>query len=536
MDPSIDYQTPLLGQPRGHRRVRQCLALSFVLVSAVVTISAILTFRSSEELSAHDSEEAAERGFPYVDILRQRDHLEGKIIFPWHKRWATAMHTWSELPAGKPAAVIAAANEHDVSLVMGLVNRLQVPLTVKSGGHSLRAYSVPAAGSTGNGITLWTKDMDTNKVVVDAKGVVTVGPAVSLLDVMDALAPKGLFVVSGTCANVAVGGYVQGGGMGLSHRLYGFASDDLLSARVVLANGTRVVASSESNPDLFWALRSRGAGNWGVVTSYDIQAHPEPDMQVFASFRVANKDLAQLMVWMADEMADGGVIPRNLHCSIEGGMGDAEGSSAMFAYIAREGEPDGQKFFSSVLLPSLPVPYTNFTLTKQSRTDWENAQDREEGFMYKCMDGFATAPDAKTSIPAATEVILEILKTHPDELNAVFFMMGGAIHDMAPEDTAFPWRDAVWDLAICSGVATDSPNADETFAEIYGSMSKAFVGARQYLQGSYLNWLGTSPEEDYMSIYYGSNAGRLMSIKASVDPRNLFKFPQSVPLGHSRAD
>jgi FAD/FMN-containing dehydrogenase len=41
----------------------------------------------------------------------------------------------------------------------------------------------------------------------------------------------------------------------------------LVSARVVLANGTAVTASKDENADLFWALQGAGH-NFGIVTEF----------------------------------------------------------------------------------------------------------------------------------------------------------------------------------------------------------------------------------------------------------------------------
>lgn len=61
-----------------------------------------------------------------------------------------------------------------------------------------------------------------------------------------------------------------GGGVGRLQGLHGMISDQLLSARIVIANGSIVQASQDENSDLFWALRGAG-GNFGVVVEATYQ-------------------------------------------------------------------------------------------------------------------------------------------------------------------------------------------------------------------------------------------------------------------------
>ena len=55
---------------------------------------------------------------------------------------------------------------------------------------------------------------------------------------------------------------------------HGLAVDNVLSYHAVLANGSAVVASACSHPDLFWALRGGGGGTFAVVTSVTYRLHP----------------------------------------------------------------------------------------------------------------------------------------------------------------------------------------------------------------------------------------------------------------------
>jgi len=81
----------------------------------------------------------------------------------------------------------------------------------------------------------------------------------------------GLSVAGGRVGGVGVGGLTLGGGLSFFGPRYGWTCDTVSAFEVVLANGSIVEANTQSNPDLFQALKG-GSSNFGVVTRVDLIA------------------------------------------------------------------------------------------------------------------------------------------------------------------------------------------------------------------------------------------------------------------------
>jgi FAD/FMN-containing dehydrogenase len=106
---------------------------------------------------------------------------------------------------------------------------------------------------------------------------VTVGCGLKWKDLYEDLEPKPLTVAGGRTVPVGVAGLTLQGGMSFYSPVRGFVCSTVTEYNIVLADGSAVVASETSYPDLWRALKG-GSNNFGIVTSFTIPCFPSSDM------------------------------------------------------------------------------------------------------------------------------------------------------------------------------------------------------------------------------------------------------------------
>jgi FAD/FMN-containing dehydrogenase len=161
----------------------------------------------------------------------------------------------------------------DVIAAVTAADRLGLRIAAQSTGHAASAIA-PSVGDD----TLLVRLNELTGVAVDvATATARVLGGTVWRDVVETAAPHGLTAVHGSAGDVAVAGYVLGGGLSFYGRRHGLAAAGVRAFDVVTASGRLVRASATEHTDLFWALRG-GGGNFGVVVAVDLELLPITDV------------------------------------------------------------------------------------------------------------------------------------------------------------------------------------------------------------------------------------------------------------------
>ena len=167
-----------------------------------------------------------------------------------------------------PKVIAVCLNEKGVQHAVQYARYYQLPVAIKSGGHSFEGYSV-----NDNGLIIELSRM--NKLSYDpASGFLTAEPGCKLADVYEYLAGYQKLLPAGSCGGVGVAGLTLGGGYGFFSRKMGLTCDNLLETRLV--DGFGAIHQSRDNPELLWGSKGGGNGNFGVTTKFVYKTHPAP--------------------------------------------------------------------------------------------------------------------------------------------------------------------------------------------------------------------------------------------------------------------
>jgi FAD/FMN-containing dehydrogenase len=393
-------------------------------------------------------------------------------------------------------------------------------LSIKAGGHNVAGNAVNDGGIVLDLSQMRGVHVDPDTRTVRVQGGATWGDCDRETQLF------GLAVPGGVVSTTGVAGLTLHGGVGHLRRKYGLSIDSLLSVDIVTADGQFRRASATENEDLFWAVRGAGS-NFGVVTSFEFQAHPVGPMvfvgAIFYPFADAPTILPAWREFMAaapEELSSLAIcwsipphepFPPELHGT------PIVAVAAAYCGEVEEGERIVQplrELAEPVVDASGPWPW----LGLQSGFDAIFAKGELRYWKSRAL--------AELSDDAIGDII-ELAGRRPSPLtDIVIWHHGGAMSRVDEADTAYGGRDTQF-LVTAEANWTDPAQNDEAIAwarEVWDGMERHSTG------GVYLNFPGLGEEQEALArAGYGANYDRLAALKARYDPDNLFRMNINIP-------
>jgi FAD/FMN-containing dehydrogenase len=446
-----------------------------------------------------------------VDAFAAR--ISGGLLTAEDSGYDEARKVWNGTVDRRPALIARCLNNADVQSAVRFASAHRMLVSVRGGGHHIAGNAVAEGG-------LMIDLSGMRALSVDAKNrTARVGPGALLGDFDRAAQAHGLATPLGINSTTGVAGLTLGGGFGWLTRRHGMTIDNLLTATVVTADGKMRVASEDSEPDLFWAMRG-GGGNFGVATSFEFRLH-EVGPKIYAGLIVYPFAQAQrvLHAWRdftagaPDELSVWGLLrkapplpflPTSVH-----------GTTVVVLVVAYSGDiAEGKRVATPLLQFGEPVgsalgatPYAAFQaafdplLTAGGRNYWKS-------------NNFRSLTDS------ALDVVIDSAAQLPGPECEIFLVqLGAAMARVDPSATAYVARDAHYIMNVHGRWA--DPRDDE---RIRTWARQVFRNAAPHATGSgYVNFL-TDDESERVVASYGINYPRLQMVKRRFDPDNLFRM------------
>jgi FAD/FMN-containing dehydrogenase len=444
--------------------------------------------------------------------------LAGGIIGPEDSGYDEARRVHNGMIDRSPGVIVRATTPDDVAAAIGFARSHDVPLAIRGGGHS-----APGLGTIDDGVVIDLAPLSTVTVDADAR-TVAVGGGATLTQVDAATAQVGMATPLGILGTTGVGGLTLGGGIGHLARKHGLTIDNLLGADVVLADGSKVKASADENPDLFWAIRG-GGGNFGVVTEFRYRLHPVSTVIAGPTFWSLD-DTEAVMRRYREFIPQ---APRELNGffafatvpPVEPFPAELHGlkvSAVVWCYAGDDNDA-AQAAMAPMLDAAEPL------LHGAGPLPFAGLQGFFDQFYPKGMQGYWRADFVNELPDAAIAAHREHAeRMEPGASTMHMYPIDGAVQDVGEGDTAWSHRDVQW-AEVIYGTEPDPASADAVrkWTLDYFDATHPYSATG----GAYVNFMMDEGQERVKATYR-SNYGRLSRVKAQYDPENTFRVNQNI--------
>ncbi len=418
----------------------------------------------------------------------------------------------------RPSMIAQCTGTADVIACVNFAREHGFPLSVKGGGHGVAGKAL-----CDDGLVIDLAPM--NGVLVDPEHKTAQVQGGATLGVLDHETQKfGLAVPAGMVSTTGVAGLTLGGGVGHLQRRFGLTADNLIAAHVVTADGSLVRASESDNQDLFWALRG-GGGNFGVVTSFEFKLHEVGPEILTARIVHPFDDAREVIQFFRDFMA---TAPREVGClcgiiRISPKPPFPEEHHGKLAVALRAMDSRREATEENTPLREL-ASFGNPILSAVTPMQYTALQTASDAAFPKGSRNYWKAHYLSSLPDEAIDTLLENTGTLPGEFTSFNFeTMDGVISEVDQSATAFPHRNAKFNLGIYGAWADESRDGEVIawVRQLHKAMEPFSTG------GAYVNALQGDAGDEFKQAY-GDNFERLREIKQRYDPQGLFDAHQRI--------
>ncbi|GLI72316.1 hypothetical protein PoHVEF18_000486 [Penicillium ochrochloron] len=452
-----------------------------------------------------------------VQLRQELKDTRATVVTPEEEDFPALISRWSDTCEKEAGAVVMATSTHEVALVVAFANRHYIPIVVQGGG-----YCTSGASSTHGGIVINLSAM--HKVLVDpASATVAVQGGATWEEVDQAAEREGLAVVGCTTSAAGVGGTTLGGGFGWLTGRYGLVIDNLVSVKMVLADGRVVTASVAEHPDLFWAVRGAGQ-SFGVATEFVLLAHRQRS-PIFGGLLYFPADQLPAVIEFANQFDERATGDEGLFFGFTTRPPDLL-STVIVALLFYNGPRVAAEAFFAPLLAlgpiqnetcEMPYPRMNTILGPLAA---RGARKRLSGTTVRL-------PLDPQIVHEVYEDFDRIMRSYPRVEGSVvaFELLPYARVSQVPLDaTAYANRGPYHNVAII--LRWHDPELDAKMANLERALLRKIrersgvASIAGHGVGIYANYAG---HEANAQELFGDNLPRLQKLKKQYDPKNMFQ-------------
>ncbi|KAL3616812.1 hypothetical protein CASFOL_039206 [Castilleja foliolosa] len=487
----------------------------------------------------------------------ERSNSATDVIFaPTNASYASLLQSQnlraSSTSPQRPSLIVTPFHESEIQASIFCSKKVGMQIRVRSGGHDYEGLSY-----TSQNPFVIVDMRNFRRISIDREektAWVQVGATLGQLYYTLARKSKTLAFSAGVCPSVGVGGHFSGGGYGMMSRRHAIASDNIIDAKLIDANG-RILDRESMGDDLFWAIRGGGGTSFGIVIAFKVDLVNVPEtVTVFNVTRTLEQNATQLVdKWQhISDKVDENLLLRLFLRSVRSPTRGGNRTIAAFfttLYLGRVND----------LLPLMQREFPELGLTERDCTEmsWIESTLFFAGNRNQSLDVLLNrAPRSTAYFKGKSDYV-----TRPIPINGLqgiwrflheeaenraelqFSPYGGALSEISESETPFPHRGGNI-FMIHYSVSWDRRGNEELqrhldwIRRLYSYMAP-YVS--QSPRAAYFNYrdldIGMNNEGNtsyrqasaWGRRYFKNNFDRLVHVKTRVDPSNFFRNEQSVP-------